>query len=138
MPALTVTAHPDEAVAALRNAIRLDGSLKEAHFELGLALLRSSAWKDAMTELQLAKPLKPQQASRYFYGMAYSAFRLGDTIAARNYLEQGRQYAKIPQEVSALNGLSEALGPPVVEGELESIECQGKTARLHVRVKDAE
>jgi hypothetical protein len=25
-----------------------------------------------------------------------------------------------------------------VEGELESIECQGKTARLHVRVKDAE
>jgi tetratricopeptide (TPR) repeat protein len=136
--ALTVTAHPDEAVAALRNAIRLDGSLKEAHFELGLALLRSSAWRDAMTELQLARPLKPQQAARYFYGMAYSAFRLGDSITARNYLEQGRQYAKIPQEVSALNGLSEALGPPVVEGELESIECQGKTARLHVRVKDAE
>jgi len=136
--ALTVTAHPTEAVAALRSAIRLDPSLKEAHYDLGLALLRAGAWRDAMAELQLARPLQPQQASRYFYGMAYSAFRLGDTIGARNYIEQGRAYTKIPEEVSALNGLSEALGPPEVEGAIESIDCQGKTARLHLRVKDSE
>jgi tetratricopeptide (TPR) repeat protein len=136
--ALSVTAHAEEAVAALRNAIRLDPSLKEAHYELGLALLRASAWRDAMAELQLARPLKTQQASRYFYGMAYSAYRLGDAIAARNYLEQGRQFTKIPEEISALNGLSETLGPPVVEGVLESIECRGKAARLHLRVKDSE
>jgi tetratricopeptide (TPR) repeat protein len=136
--ALAVTARQPEAFAALRHAIRLDPSLKEAHYDLGLALLRANAWRDAMAELQLARPLKPQQASRYFYGMAYSAFRLGDAIGARNYLEQGREYTKIPEEVSALNGLSEALGPPVVEGVLESIECQGKVARLHVRVKDSE
>jgi tetratricopeptide (TPR) repeat protein len=136
--ALAVTAHAEEAAAALRNAIRLDPSLKEAHYDLGLALLRASAWRDAMAELQLARPLKPQQASRYFYGMAYSAYRLGDAIAARNYLEQGRQYTKIPEEISALNGLSETLGPPVVEGVLESIECRGKVARLHMRVQDSE
>ena len=136
--ALAATARQPEAVTALRNVIRLDPSLKEAHYDLGLALLRTGAWRDAMAELQLARPLKPQQAPGYFYGMAYSAYRLGDAIAARNYLEQGRQYAKIPEEVSALNGLSEALGPPVVEGVLESIECQGKVARLHVRVKDSE
>ena len=136
--ALSVTAHAPESVAALRNAIRLDPSLKDAHYDLGLALLRAGAWRDAMTELQLARPLKPQQASRYFYGMAYSAYRLGDTIGARNYLEQGRPYTKIPEEVSALNGLSEALGPPVVEGALESVDCQGTTARLHVRVKGSE
>jgi tetratricopeptide (TPR) repeat protein len=135
--ALAVTAHPEESVTALRNAIRLDASLKQAHYELGLALLRAGAWRDAMSELQLARPLKPLQASRYFYGMAYSAYRLGDAIAARNYLEQGRPYTKILEEVSALNGLSEALGPPVVEGVLESIECQGKLARLHVRVNDS-
>jgi hypothetical protein len=91
-----------------------------------------------MAELQLARPLKPQQASRYFYGMAYSAYRLGDFIGARNYLEQGRPYTKIPEELSALNGLSETLGPPVVEGVLESIDCKGKAARLHVHVKDSE
>jgi tetratricopeptide (TPR) repeat protein len=136
--ALSVTAHAQEAVTELRNAIRLDPALQEAHYDLGLALLRTSSWRDAMAELQLARPLKPQQASRYFYGMAYSAYRLGDFIGARNYLEQGRPYTKIPEELSALNGLSETLGPPVVEGVLESIDCKGKAARLHVRVKDTE
>lgn len=136
--ALSVTAHPQESVAALRNAIRLDPSLKDAHYDLGLALLRAASWREAMAELQLARPLKPQQASRYFYGMAYSAYRLGDMIAARNYLEQGRPYTRIPEEVSALNGLSEALGPPAVEGTLQSVDCQGKTARLHIRVKGAD
>jgi tetratricopeptide (TPR) repeat protein len=136
--ALAVTAHAEESVKALRNAIRLDPSLKEAHYDLGLTLLRASSWREAMAELQLARPLKPQQASRYFYGMAYSAYRLGDFIGARNYVEQGRAYTKIPEELSALNGLSETLGPPVVEGTLEAVDCQGNTARLHVRVKDTE
>jgi tetratricopeptide (TPR) repeat protein len=136
--ARAVTAHPQEAVAELRDAIRLDPALQEAHYDLGLALLRAGSWRQAMAELQLARPLKPQQASRYFYGMAYSAYRLGDFIGARNYLEQGRPYTKIPEELSALNGLSEALGPPVVEGVLESVDCKGKAARLHVRVKDSE
>jgi hypothetical protein len=81
--------------------------------------------------------VKTQQAPRYFYGMAYSEYRLDDAIAARNYLEQGRVYAKIPEEISALNQLSDALGPPIAEGVLESIECQGKVARLHVRVKES-
>jgi tetratricopeptide (TPR) repeat protein len=136
--ALNVTAHPQGAVTALDTAIKLDPSFTDAHFELGLALLRASKWHDAMAELRLARPLKPQQASRYFYGMAYSAFRLGDSIAARNYLDQGRPYTKVPEELSALNGLSETLGPPVVDGVLESIECKGKVARLHVRVNDVE
>jgi tetratricopeptide (TPR) repeat protein len=136
--ALNVTAHATEAVAELREAIRLDPALQEAHYDLGLALLRASSWREAMAELQLARPLKPQQASRYFYGMAYSAYRLGDFISARNYLEQGRPYTKIPEELSALNGLSETLGPPAVEGVLESVDCKGNGARLHVRVKDSE
>jgi tetratricopeptide (TPR) repeat protein len=136
--ALNVTAHPQDAMAQLRAAIRLDPSLRDAHYQLGLALLRAGSWREAMAELQLARPLMPQQASRYFYGMAYSAYRLGDFIAARNYVEQGRPYTKIPEELSALDGLSETLGPPVVEGLLESIDCQGKVARLHVRVKEAE
>ncbi|MEI9976225.1 MAG: hypothetical protein WDO73_31775 [Ignavibacteriota bacterium] len=123
--ALSVTSQPEEAIKALRTAIHFDGSLKEAHYDLGLALLRTSAWRDAMYELQLARPVKAQQAARYFYGMAYSAYRLGDAIAARNYVEQGRIYTKVPEELTALNGLSETLGPPVVDGVLESIDCQG-------------
>jgi tetratricopeptide (TPR) repeat protein len=136
--ALGATNHSEDAVAALRNALRLDASLKEAHYDLGLLLVRTGAWRDALAELQLARPVKSQQASRYFYGMAYSEYRLGDPISARNYLEQGRTFTKIPEEVAALERLSETLGPPVVEGVLRNIECQGKLARLRVRVGDSE
>ena len=136
--ALNVSARPEEAVKALRSAIHFDVSLKDAHYDLGLALLRTGEWRDAIYELQLARPVKPQQASRYFYGMAYSSFRLGDFIGARNYVEQGRAFTRIPEEVTALNGLSDTLGPPIVDGLLESIDCEGKAARLHVKVKDAD
>jgi tetratricopeptide (TPR) repeat protein len=130
--------HPDESLPALRRAVALDSGLQEAHLELGLALLRSNEWHQAISELQIARPLKPWQAPQYFYGMGYSAYRLGDRIAARNYVEQGRTLAKIPEEVTALKDLSDALGPPVAEGVLESIECQGKVARLHVRIEASE
>ena len=135
--ALNVTKHPEEAQAALRTAIRLDPALQEAHYDLGLLLVHAGAWRDALAELQLARPVKPPQASRYFYGLAYSEYRLGETVAARNHLEQGRPYTRIPEEVAELERLSTAIGPPVVEGLLETIECQGKVARLHVRVGDS-
>jgi tetratricopeptide (TPR) repeat protein len=132
--ALNVLARPEESVAALRNALRLDSGLQEAHYELGIGLLRTGGWRESIAELQLARPVKAQQAPHYFYGIAYSEYRLGDVIAARNHLEQGRTYAKIPEEISALNQLSQALGPPIAEGLLESVECQGNAARLHVQV----
>jgi Flp pilus assembly protein TadD len=135
--ALSATNHSGEAVATLRQAITLDPSLREVHYDLGLAMMRSEAWREAMSEFDAARPLRPLQASRYFYGMAYSAYRLGDAITARNYLEQGRPFTKIPEEVAALDRLSENLGPPVVEGIIETIECKGKVARLNVRIGDS-
>jgi len=135
--ALSAVKHTDEAVAALRHALRLDSSLKEAHYNLGLLLVRIGSWREALDELPLARPVKPQQAPRFFYGMAYSSYRAGDTIAARNYLEQGRPYTRIPEEVAALDRLSQDLGPPVVEGVLEAIECQGNLGKLRVRIGDS-
>lgn len=134
---LGVANRSQEAAAALRTAIKLEPSLKEAHYDLGLLLVRTGEWRDALAELRLAGPVNPQQAPRYFYSIAYSEYRLGETIAARNHLEQVRPYTKIPSEVAALDRLSQALGPPVVEGVLETIECQGKLARLHVRMGDS-
>jgi tetratricopeptide (TPR) repeat protein len=135
--ALGSTNQPAEAIAALRNALRLDSSLKEAHYDLGLLLVRAGSWREALEELQQARPVKSIEAPRYFYGMAYSEYQLGDTIAARNYLEQGRPYTRIPEEVAALDRLSQDLGPAVVEGVLETIECRGKLGQLHVRIGDS-
>jgi hypothetical protein len=66
--------------------------------------------------------------------MAFCEYHLGDAIAARNYLEQGRPYTKIPEETATLEQLSQTLGPPVVEGLLRNIECQGKASTLQVRI----
>jgi Flp pilus assembly protein TadD len=132
--ALNVAGRAPQAVAALRKAIDLDPENQEAHFDLGLALVRASAWQDAIAELNRALPVARQQASRYFYNVAYAEYRLGDTVAARAYLEQARTYTKIPDETMALDRLSQTLGPAVVEGVLEFVECDGQTGKLHVRV----
>ena len=132
--ALTIANRSPEALAALRQALKLDPANQEAHYDLGLALVRAGAWPDAIAEFNRALPVSLQQASRLFYNMAYAEYRLGDSVSARAYLEQGRTYTKIPEETAALDRLSQTLGPPVVEGTLESVECDGKTGQLHVRV----
>ena len=133
--ALTITLHSDEAVTAL--CAKPSRSIRRF-------AKRIMSWvccwcgvhpgRKASRELKLARPLKPQWAAHYFYNAAYAEFRLGDLVAARNFVEQGRAYTKIPEEVAALNQLSKALGPPVVDGVLSQIDCRGRAADLHVRV----
>jgi hypothetical protein len=62
-----------------------------------------------MVELLLVKKVKPAQASRYFYNLAYASYRLGDAAKARAFLEKGRPYATNPEEAAQLNRLQEAL-----------------------------
>jgi tetratricopeptide (TPR) repeat protein len=134
--ALGAASRQQEALAAFQKAVKLDPARKETHFDLGLAQVRAGAWPEAVAELQLAVPVTRQQASRYFYNMAYAEYRMGDAVSARNLIAQGRAFTHIPEETAALDRLSQSVGPPVVEGPLETIECQGKVARLHVRVDD--
>ncbi|HUI58190.1 MAG TPA: hypothetical protein VLY04_24615 [Bryobacteraceae bacterium] len=136
--ALGVANRAADAAAMLRKAIQLEPSGKEAHYELGLVLVRTADWRGALNELQLARPVTRRQASRFFYGMAFAEYRLGDVVAAHNYVDQGRSYTTIPEEVAALDHLAQSLGPPVVEGVLEAVECADKLAKLHVRVRDFE
>jgi len=134
--ALGVAGREQDSLAAFQKAVKLDPARKETHFDLGLAQVRAGAWREAVAELQLAVPVTRQQASRYFYNMAYAEYRMGDAVKARELIAQGRGFTHIPEETAALERLSQAVGPPMVEGVLETIECQGKVARLHVRVND--
>jgi tetratricopeptide (TPR) repeat protein len=134
--ALGVAGREQDSLAAFQKAVKLDPARKETHFDLGLAQVRAGAWREAVAELQLAVPVTRQQASRYFYNMAYAEYRMGDAVKARELIAQGGGFTHIPEETAALERLSQAVGPPMVEGVLETIECQGKVARLHVRVND--
>ena len=134
--ALGIAGREQDSLAAFQKAVKLDPARQEAHFDLGLAHARAGAWREAVAELQLAVPVTRQQASRYFYNMAYAEYRMGDAVKARDLIAQGRSFTHLPEETAALERLSQAVGPPVVEGVLETIECQGKVARLRVRVND--
>jgi len=134
--ALGVAGREQDSLAAFEKAVKLDPARKETHFDLGLAQVRAGAWRQAVAELQLAVPVTRQQASRYFYNMAYAEFRMGDAVKARELIAQGRTFTHIPAETAALERLSQSVGPPMIEGLLETIECQGKVASLHVRVND--
>jgi tetratricopeptide (TPR) repeat protein len=102
--------HRDQnAVAALQTAIRLDPALEEAHLELGLAYVRVAGYAAAMGELLQVKQIKPAQASRYFYNLAYASYRLGEPAKARAFLEKGRPYATNPEDAAQLDRLQQAL-----------------------------
>ena len=134
--ALGAAGREPDSLAAFQKAVKLDPARKETHFDLGLAQVRAGAWREAVAELQSAVPVTRQQASRYFYNLAYAEYRMGDAVKARALIAQGRGFTHIPEETAALERLSQAVGPPVVEGLLETIQCQGKVARLQVRVND--
>src|SRR4029077_12776441 len=88
----------EEAVTALQSAVKLDPSLEEAHFELGGAYVRVARYSEAIAELLQVKKVKPAEAPRYFYSLAYANYRLGDAAKARAFIEKGRPYATNPEE----------------------------------------
>ncbi len=55
-----------EAVAALREAIRLRPAYWEAHYLLGVQLAASGAFRDAQTEFEQVIQLRPDHASSHF------------------------------------------------------------------------
>jgi tetratricopeptide (TPR) repeat protein len=99
----------DEAVAALQSAVKLDPGLEEAHFELGAAYVRVARYNEAIGELLLVKKVKPAEALRYFYNLAYANYKLGDAAKARAFIAKGRLYATNPEEAAQLERLSQAL-----------------------------
>ena len=55
-------------------------------------------YPEAIAELPGVEKVKPTDASRYFYNLAYANNRLGDTARERAFIEKGRLYATNPEE----------------------------------------
>jgi tetratricopeptide (TPR) repeat protein len=68
---------PDErasGIAAAREAIRLDGSLAEAHASVGLALFSDLYWAEAERELQSSVSLNPNCSRCHVWYAYYMTF----------------------------------------------------------------
>jgi len=108
--ALSLTNRDDQAIKALRTAVQNDPGLDEARFELGVALVRTGDFRSAAEEFGKIKKLGPDQASRFYYSFAYASYKLGDRTRARTLIREARNYTKNPEEIAALDKLSDALG----------------------------
>jgi tetratricopeptide (TPR) repeat protein len=86
----------DGALEAARRAVALDGRLAEAQYQLGLALAKRQAWREAAAAFDRAAELNPRLAHAYYYGglMHYRANR-PDLMAVRF-----EQFLKLAPEAS--------------------------------------
>jgi len=108
--ALSLTNRDDDAIKALRKALSLDPAMDDAHFELGVALVRAGQFREAVGEFGTIKRLEPEHAARFYYSYAFATYKLGDSVRARTLIREGRSYTKNPEEMAALDKLSEAVG----------------------------
>ncbi len=108
--ALTLTNRDDDAIKVLRTAVSLDPASDEARYDLGMALVRAGQFRQAVDELGRIKKLGPEQAPRYYYSFAFAAYKLGDNVRARTLIHEARRYTRNPEELAALDKLSDAVG----------------------------
>jgi tetratricopeptide (TPR) repeat protein len=80
---------PEDAAKAADQAITIDGSLAEAHYQRGLALSAREQMSDAAAAFQKATDLDPNWAYAHYYaGIAYSKVKRPDLTAShfQNFL----------------------------------------------------
>jgi len=87
---LVVAGHYADAEKRLREAIRLDPSLREAHYNLAVALREMGRFDEAIAEYQAALSMYPQwdepNRAKCLYGMALAKEMRGDKDAWDEYL----------------------------------------------------
>lgn len=78
-----LASNPADAVKAADQAISIDGSLAEAHYQRGLALSASQQMTDAAAAFQKASDLDPNWARAHYYaGIAYSKVKRPDLTSS--------------------------------------------------------
>ena len=95
------------AVELLRRAVALDGSLAEAHYQLGKFALREDRIREAQQELEAAVKLDPN-SSKNHYGLAQVYRKLGRASDAAHEVE--RFQALKAREERAFTSISAAGG----------------------------
>jgi len=112
------------ALNEFRRAIEVSPSTAEFHYRLGVALLESERYADALSPLQQAKVLAPERSGMYL-PLAKALARTGDTKGAVAALARSVASNPTPQEVAIARALMEQMADPfagfpkAAEGKLE-------------------
>ena len=104
--ALATLSRPEEALAAYRESVRLDPSYADAWINLGFALANSGRVPEGARACETALALRPDDPLA-LYGAAAARAALGDSAAARAYLDRlDRADPKRASQLRAETGLT--------------------------------
>jgi tetratricopeptide (TPR) repeat protein len=75
------------SLESAQRAVQMDGSMAEAHYQLGLALARREAWNEAAAAFDRTAEIEPAHAYAHYYG-GLMHYRAGRTDRMAVHFEQ--------------------------------------------------
>ena len=97
------------ALPAFRQALDLKPDYAEARLQLGLMLVNTRDYPEAIAQLRQVKKVDPEQAQWFFPALAYAYFQTGDKEKARENAEFAKKWAKTPQQIEHADALLQSL-----------------------------
>lgn len=145
----------------LRKVIAVNPNFAEAHFLLGVRWTDDGRYSESIEHLREAVRILPRQ-SYFWHALGYAQWKLGrreearesarravataesisesDMAAALVSLVQGKveTTAPLPKRAAVITPRSweNARGDAKVDGVLTKVDCEGSSARLHIRAAD--
>jgi Flp pilus assembly protein TadD len=111
------------ALPAFQKALELKPDYAEARLQLGLMLVNTRNYSEAIAQLRQVKKVDPDQAQWYYPALAFAYLKTGDKEKARENAEAAKKWAKTPQQIEHADALLQSLqprkatGPPVPASE---------------------
>lgn len=104
------------AVPAFQKALELKPDYAEARVQLGLMLVNTRKYPEAIAQLSQIKKIDPEQAQWYFPALAFSYLQTSDKAKARENAELAKKWAKTAQQLDHANALLESLDSTAKRG----------------------
>jgi tetratricopeptide (TPR) repeat protein len=97
------------ALPAFQKALELKPDYTEARLQLGLTLVNTRNYPEAIAQLGQVRKVDPEQAQWYFPALAYAYLQTGDKEKARLNAEFAKKWAKTPQQLEHADALLAAI-----------------------------
>jgi len=151
-----LNASDTEILNALREGVRLDGSMFDAQYLLGYTLLRAADYAGAIRHLKTASELQPFRSAVWEH-LALACHYAHRKPEARDAARRFRKLASTPEEIERADGLLkqvesstdsivqatptprrsvDALPSTRIEGTPRQVDCLGSKARLQIQSVD--
>jgi Flp pilus assembly protein TadD len=97
------------AIPAFQKALDLKPDYTEARLQLGLMLVNTRNYPEAVAQLRQVKQVDPEQAQWFFPALAFAYLQTDEKEKARENAELAKKWAKTPQQIEHADALLQSL-----------------------------